>query len=105
MLSVFIGLFYGFTQKLNLSFAILIGIPVSLCLTPYAWSHDFILLLPAHLFLLNQLLLKRGYATTFLLSLVLFIVSFTFVAIPTYEQYLWPYPFLYLLIGKEQLKI
>lgn len=77
----------------------LLFIPLSLCLTPYSWSHDFLFLLPAHLFLLEFGMNRFGAPVVFGASILMCIGSMYFLTAPLLEQFLFVYSPLYLGLG------
>lgn len=90
------GIFLGLKSELRIRDVLLLLVPVSLVFAPYSWSHDFVLLLPAHVFLCMAIGARFGRKSVYYISLPLFALSFLLVSQPPNEQFLFFYPWLYL---------
>ncbi len=105
LLGVCFGIYLGLRHTLHEKNIALILVPICLCITPYAWSHDFIFLFPAHFMLIAFALTRVGPTVVYCGVLAIFAASFYFLTQAGLEQYLFVYPFIYLALGLKLYKL
>jgi hypothetical protein len=74
--SAFIGLYFGLKLDPTVGNTFLVAAPVTLLLTPYAWSYDYLILLPAVLVAFSHIFKTHERIALYTWTTVMILVAF-----------------------------
>lgn len=108
VLSLIAGVALAFRAQLSASWVLGVGVPVSLLLAPYVWTHDFVLLVVNYLALVAFLYKRSGLAPVALIGVVQLVGVGALISERGLETFTYLYALSlvalwWLLIGKPEL--